>query len=131
MAQIADITLVDALAANVVYSPRKASPENSVLASRGYNVNVDTAATDMLLSVGVSPASAKRPTSRIKASMAIPNPEYLVTDTAPLSTARVFLDVIVPDDFSQAARDMVNALLADFFSDAAVADAIKSDEGLY
>lgn len=131
MAVIANISLTDATPAAVVFTPRKADPENSVLVKRGYVAANDSALADTLISLGVSPSSAKRPTSRIKFSLTFPNPEYLVTDEAPMSTARAFFEVVVPDDFSVSARQHLYALIDSFVQNANVQSAIEDDEGMY
>jgi len=131
MPAIGDITINDATPTAVVFTPRKADPENSIWVKRGYNSSNTFAAADSLLSLGVSPASSSRPTTRVKAEVAFPNPSYATTDENPISTARAYLTVVIPDDFSQANRDHFEALLQNFVADGVMTSAIADGEGSY
>lgn len=131
MPAIAAITLADATPTNVVFTPRVADPEKSILAKRGYVPANTSAETDILLFTGVSPSSSARATSRSKVALSFPNPDYVPAVGVLPSVARFVGEWIVPSDFSTASRDDFKAL-----TDAAVIHAttdslVINDEGQY
>jgi len=132
MPAIGNITIDDATPASaIVFKPRKADPEKSIWVKNGYNASNTFSAADTILSVGVSPASAKRPTTRVKTELSFPNPSYAVTDTTEMSTARFYTTVIVPDDFSEADRQDFEAFCENFIADAVFTSAVVDSEGSY
>lgn len=113
MPSIGDLTLADDVA-NVVFKPRIADPEGSLWVSTGYNANNTASSGDLKASLGVSPASTKRPTNRVKADLAMPNPDYTPGDDKPASVARMGMFVIIPDDFSEVHRNNFKRLVDSF-----------------
>jgi len=131
MPAIGNITINDATPTATVFTPRKADPEKSIWVKSGYNASNTFSAADSLLSLGVSPASGKRPTTRVKGEISFPNPSYVVADGLDLSTARLYVTAIVPDDFSEADRGHFEALCENFISDGVFTSAIVDSEGSY
>lgn len=131
MPAIGDITLTDNAPVSVVFTPRVANPEGSILAKRGYVAANDFAAADMFLTLGVSPSSPQRPTTRVKTSISLPDPDYLATDTDTMSVARFKGEWIIPDNFTQANRDHLQALVESWVINANLKAAVEDDEGLY
>lgn len=130
MPAIGNITINDATPTAVVFTPRKASPEQSIWAKNGYSTNT-FAASDAVIKVGVSPPSAKRPTTRASIELSFPDPDYSDTDTDPMSVARFYGTAIVPDNFSATSRGHFEALIQNLMADAVVTAAVEDGEGSY
>lgn len=131
MPAIGNITIDDATPTSVVFTPRKADPENSIWKKVGYNASNTFSSSDSVLQLGVSPASAKRPTNRTKIEIALPNPSYTAGTDESLSVARFYGTAVVPEDFSEADRGHFTALVQNFLADSSVTSAIVDNEGQY
>ena len=132
MAAIADITLNDATPTAVVFKPRRKGPENSLHVKSGYVPANDFVTADCNLTLGVSPATSKRPTTHVNLGLSFPDPDYdPATATKPIDVARLKTVAIIPDSFSAASRAHFNALVKDATSHAVVSTAIEDGEGAY
>jgi hypothetical protein len=131
MADIANVTLTDATPASVVFKPRRKGPENSLHVKTGYVTGNTFAAADCNLTLGVSPASAKRPTTHVNISLSFPDPDYSVTDENDINVARLKISAIVPDMFTVESKEHFYALVASLVGDALVQSAIENGEGAY
>jgi hypothetical protein len=131
MPAIGNITINDATPAARVFVPRRKGPENAIWSLSGWNASNTFAAADCSIRLGVSPASARRPTIRTKMEISIPNPSYVVADESTLSVARVYVTTVVPDDFSQTDRDHVAAITQNLVADGVFDDAVADGAGQY
>lgn len=130
MTAIANISLQDATPAAVVFTPRRRGPEKSLHVSSGYGT-VDSVLGDCNLTLGVSPATAKRPTEHVDVTLSFPDPSYDTTSEKLIDVARLKLSFIIPDSFSAANRAHFYALVDSLVGNAVVQTAVEDGEGAY
>lgn len=129
MAAIANLSINDATPTATVFTPRKANPEGSQWTKVGYTPANTFSSADSHAKLGVSPASAKRPTIRVNAEMSFPNPAYVAGSVDDISVARFYGSWVIPEDFSQANRAHFEALCKNYVANAVVTAAVVSVEG--
>lgn len=131
MAAIANISINDATPAAVVFTPRRGGPENSLHVKSAYVAANDFASADCNLTLGLSPASVKRPTTHVNIGLSFPNPDYLVTDENDIDVARLKITGTIPDRFTAANRAHFYALVKNLVADAVITSAFEDLEGAY
>lgn len=132
MGAIAPITLNDATPTAVVFSPRRKGPENSLHVKNGYVAANDFVTADCQLTLGISPATSKRPTTHVNATLSFPDPDFdPATATKAIDVARLKVNAIVPDSFVLTSREHFYALCADLLANASLQTAFEDGEGEY
>jgi hypothetical protein len=131
MADIANVSINDATPTAVVFGPRRRGPENSLHVKSAYVAANDFVSADCNLTLGVSPATVKRPTNHVNVGLSFPDPDYLITNEDPIDVARWQIKAIIPDSFTLANRQHFMALGANLMANAVISDAVEDGEGAY
>jgi hypothetical protein len=123
MSAIANLVVADATPTNKTLYPLSASIASSMYAERSAN----SVAGNRTADVGLSLASAKRPTDRVTAKYNSPK-EQLVDGAYVVSgIGRATIEYVVPQDWTDTERNHFATEVANYAASAAVMNTVKRD----
>lgn len=121
------LTIADGAAANKTFSPIRVAPDLSTFAEKTAGVS----AGYYLLSMGLSPASAQRPTNRIDISLAMPQIQTINGISTVASTGLFKGYFVVPDTWSTSLRKDLRAFVANALDVAIVKTIVEDLDPMY
>lgn len=129
MPSVTTITLYDGQATPVAHDFDRVSVNGSQMLL--VNHEATTSAGKMQLIAGLSPATPARPTDKVQLRFNMPLEHEVDGITKVSSTARAKLELVVPDEWSQANRDDFAAYVVNAISDANIRGIVEDLDPLF
>jgi len=125
MASIATVTINNG-SADVDFDPQYKTPDGTLILQNNLHGILNCEPT---LSLSYSPPNTKRPTARVKVSLAYPDvyTDPVLLQKSVTSVARGNIDIVIPASFTSGNRALFQGLMENLMGVAAVSNYIDSD----